>query len=290
MPMSPHRLALTGFLAIVIAFVAIPGVIFAASGTSTKYTHPIVTTALKHQGGWGGQCWTFMQQVVFEATGKEVGFDYRLGFFEAGATEVSLAKAQEGDIIQITDDRDTSPSADYPGLHTAIVMENKGRGIFKVIDSNANWDEVVTVREEYDPVAATARYGNPNLKVHVYRINVPGWKPGQTTTTSAAASTVKWSAGDRAIVAADGDSLNLRVAPGASSKVITRLSDGSTVTILSRTTMNVDGRDWINVSTAWGDGWVATQYLRKDEVGGASSGGTRPISTWRVTIPIVSAQ
>jgi uncharacterized protein YraI len=101
---------------------------------------------------------------------------------------------------------------------------------------------------------------------------------------------VKWSAGDRAVVAADGDGLNLRAAPGAAAKILTRLPDGTAVTVMSNTVVAADGRDWVSVSTKLGDGWVAASYLRKENVGGASAGGQRPISTWRVTIPIVSSR
>ncbi len=286
MPLSPHRLALAGLLTLIAVVGAIPGVILAATDPAPRYTHPIVVTALKYEGAWGGQCWTFMQRVVFEATGREVGFDYRQGFFDAGASEVPLSEAREGDIIQVADDRHTSGDADYSGLHTAIVMENKGGGEFKVIDSNANWDEVVRVREGYNPTEAAARYGNPNLRAHAYRIPVKG--AAGAGGSSPAAGRVSLAAGDRAVVAADGDGLNLRKAPGTSAKILTKLADSTAVTVLSQSPVSVDGRDWVNVSTPSGDGWVAAQYLKKQTVGGASTGGQRPITTWRVTIPIVS--
>lgn len=214
---------------------------------------PIVDAAMRHLGTHGGQCWTFMRAVVAQATGRQVGFDYRQGFFEAGAVEVSAEEAAAGDIIQIASDANTHPWASYPGLHTAIVIDNLGGGVFNAIDSNQNWDEMVNLRPDYNPYAAAARYG---LDVHIYRI--PGGSAGDT---SAAAST-DWAAGDGAVVAAGGDCLNLRDGPGLSASRIRCIPSGTALTAAGPATA-ADGFVWLEVDTPYGHGWVAAMYLRR---------------------------
>jgi hypothetical protein len=111
MPMSQHRLALAGILAALLGVLA-SATLAHADSTPTPATNPIVATAQKYLGTQQGQCWTFVQKVVLEATGQKMGFDYRQGFFDAGAIEVDAASAQAGDIIQIDNDADTAPDAD----------------------------------------------------------------------------------------------------------------------------------------------------------------------------------
>src|SRR5690348_7796343 len=145
MPMSQHRLALAAILVAIVAALSMsarPHTVEAAPAAQ----NPIVTTALSYDGTYQGECWVFVKKVVLEATGRQMGFDYRQGFFDAGAVEVSTAAAQPGDIIQIADDNDTSPDASYNGLHTAIILVNHGDGTFDVIDSNRDFDGVVHQR------------------------------------------------------------------------------------------------------------------------------------------------
>lgn len=73
-----------------------------------------MAAAVRYDGTWQGECWAFVKKVVREATGQEMGFDYRQGYFDAGATEVTVATAQPGDIIQIANDFNSGPNADYP--------------------------------------------------------------------------------------------------------------------------------------------------------------------------------
>lgn len=215
---------------------------------------PIVDAAMRQLGTHGGQCWTFMREIVAEATGQQVGFDYRQGFFEAGAVEVSAEEATAGDIIQIASDANTSPWASYPGLHTAIVMENLGGGVFNAIDSNQNWDEMVALRPGYNPYAAAARYG---LQVHIYRI--PSGSAGDAVPT---ATTTDWSAGDSATVSAGGDCLNLRAAPALGAARIRCIPSGTAVTSAG-STVAADGFVWLEVDSPQGHGWVAAKYLTR---------------------------
>ena len=222
-----------------------------SASAQARVDGPVATVAQRYLGTHGGQCWTFMQQVVFEATGRHVGFDYREGFFEAGAIEVTAREAANGDIIQIADDSNTSPSAGYSGLHTAIILENLGGGVFDAIDSNQSWDEMVRLRPGYDPFAAAARYG---LQVHIYRI--PGGGPGESG-SAMAASVIP---GGNAAVATDSGCLNLRTKPGIKGAKIACLANHTAVTVTGET-VRADGLEWAPVSTPAGEGWVAARYL-----------------------------
>ncbi len=280
MPMSPHRPALAGTLAAFIAAFLAFGLFQATHlRAAPTYSNPIAVTALKYQGTHGGQCWTFMQQVVFEATGRTVGFDYREGFFEAGATEIfNLADVREGDIIQVAADSNTSPNADYAGLHTAIVLDNVGGGLFNIIDSNSQWDELVRRREGYDPVASAAAKG---LQYHVYRI--------PTGTTTVIAPSGPPSEGDQALVNTPGDCLRLREGPGPDYAIITCIPNRSEVTVTG-TPARVSGISWVPVSTSAGPGWMAEAYLvKKPNVPGAGAGPTRSLLRYRTIAPAISS-
>jgi uncharacterized protein YraI len=226
-----------------------------SSASAADSDSPIVNAALRHLGTHGGQCWTFMREVVAEATGRQVGFDYRQGFFDAGAVEVSPDEAVAGDIIQIASDADTSPWASYSGLHTAIIMKNLGNSHFDAIDSNQNWDEMVRLRPDYDPYESAARSG---LQVHIYRI--PGGGPGDIAASDAGSS--NWAAGDSAVVAADPGCLNLRSSAGTDASKIACLPSGTTAEILDGPTA-AGGYTWVELQTVDGTGWAASAFLRK---------------------------
>lgn len=128
----------------------------------------IATVALSHVGTYGGQCWVFMQHVVHEATGRTIGTDYIKGFLNAGAYEVAPADAGPGDIIQILDNRYTTWDADYPGMHTSIVIENHHDGSFTVVEANAEWDGMVTLNTKYRPENTVKQM--PWLAIHVFHV------------------------------------------------------------------------------------------------------------------------
>ena len=282
MPLSQHRLALAGILLVV---VTIPLLTFARAGAqSGPPAHPIIATALQYEGAYGGECWTFMKKVVKEATGRDVGFDYRDGYLEAGAVEVRIADARPGDIIQIADDRNTTPSADYGGLHTAFIIDNLGRGLFNVIDSNSNFDGMVRVRYDYDPAASAARYG---IQFHIYRIGTGAFTPPAPKPT-ATPSVTPLRLGDRAIVSAQGDCLNLRSGAGVGQPIIRCIPDKTPVTLLSDA-VTVGGRQWLQVSSSLGNGWVAAEYLAPTEAKGSASAPTSPLLQFRSFVPQVSS-
>jgi hypothetical protein len=221
-----------------------------------------------------------MQNVVGEVTGRYVNGDYRLSYLNAGATEVPLAQAQSGDIIQLADDKHTEATANYPGLHTAFVMENHGDGTFKVIDSNYLYDHVVRVHDDYDPLVSAGRY--QNIAVHVYRFPPGKVQPTPTAKAgarSATAATVSPSAtptptpdetpevraeplaaGTTAVIAADGDCLRIRDRAGLAGKEVACLPSGSLVRVLDGT-KEVDGYRWQLIQSGSVVGWAADMYL-----------------------------
>lgn len=282
MPMIRHRPALV-LVAIAAAFLLLPGLARAQEG---ERLNPIVAVALGYEGRAEGQCWPWVRQVVYEATGKRMGFDYRQGFFEAGAVEVSVRDARPGDVIQIADDRHTGPDADYPGLHTAIILKNHGNGTFDVIDSNSQWDGVVRKRLNYDPGAAAARY--PGLSFHIYSFFVDGTQPLVPPSPSPApVAPADIHVGDYLAVNTPGECLNLRSHTSlAADTRITCLADGTLLKAITEPVV-ANGRSWVKVSSPAGEGWVATDYVvKRPPPAGATGGGggTRPAFQFRVFV------
>lgn len=277
MPMSQHRPALA---AILVAVVAVLSAVFAAQpvDAAPPPTSPIADRAMKDLGTWQGECWLWVKQVVFEATGRQMGFDYREGFFEAGAVEVSLSEAGPGDIIQIADDSWTSPDADYPGLHTAIILSANGDGTFEAIDSNQNFDGMVNLRSNYDPAALAAARG---LNFHIYRF---GDAPAATKVATVPGPL---SAGDKARVNTPGECLNLRSAPGGS--VVKCIAHNTQVTVTG-SPKTQDGMTWLPVSTPAGNGWMAATFLLKEVPTAVPSGGggVKPVLPFRAVVSIAA--
>lgn len=236
----------------------------------------LTSTALASLGKFEGECFPFVQRVVKAVLGKSIGSDYRLGYLQAGAVEVTLAAAQAGDIIQLIDDRNTSPSADYPGMHTAIVMENYGGGKFRVVDSNASYDGMVRVRD-YEPRTIALRY--PYISIHAYHLidtPVPAGgivPPGASSASGGTAiAPVPLTPGAQAVVAADGDCLRVRSVPALSGATLTCMPTGASLTIAGGTA-EADGYKWLRISAPSGtSGWAVEQYLR----GVASNASTSP--------------
>lgn len=292
MPMSQHRAALAAILVAVVATFALTSTSAVAAPSPSN---PVALKALSYDGTWQGECWQFVKKVVREATGNEMGFDYRQGYYDAGGYEVGGPVAQPGDIIQIVSDANSGPDADYPGLHSAIIVEVLGNGVFNVVDSNQNWDGMVHLRPDYDPAAIAASRG---LNFHIYRIpvgpNVPkvapslsGGRPAPPPPQPGQLLNV----GDAAVVYTPGDVLNLRSGPGRDYGIIARLAHGTSVTILSATQAR-DGLTWVKVSTAFGEGWVATDYLSKDTskpAAPSSAGPAAPLLQYRTFVPFASA-
>ncbi len=246
--LNRSALLLAAGLVVLVTIVANPG--SASADTPASGNEAIASTALRYLGTHGGQCWTFMQRVVAEATGKQVNGAYRAGYFGAGGFEVAPEDAARGDIVQTAD---VNNDAVLTTPHTAIILKNLGNRRFDAIDSNQNWDEMVRLRPNYDPYGLAKARG---AVVHIYRI--PGGSGGGTTPPAAANHT--WATGDSAVVLTDFGCLNLRKSPSLTAPLVGCLPTGSGVTTNSPAT-NADGYAWVNVKTAKGDGWVATNYI-----------------------------
>ena len=115
----------------------------AISAVNVQNYGAIARTALAALDQQRGECLPWVRSVIQAATGRTIGADYNTGYLQAGAIEVPLINARDGDIIQITNPTNTQPNADYVGLHTAIVLDNLGGGKFRVVDSNSNYDGIV---------------------------------------------------------------------------------------------------------------------------------------------------
>ncbi len=260
MPMSQHRPALAAILVAFVAAISLSAATLAVAGSPPPVTNPIAADALSYVGTYQGQCWPFMKKVVAETTGRQIGFDYRQGFFDAGAVEVSPAQAQAGDIIQVANDANTAPNADYPGLHTAIILRNLGNGVFDVVDSNENFDGMVHERDGYSPGANAAAHG---LSYHIYRIGGTAGVGGPAPALQAVPP-ASFATGDRAVTNTPGDILNLRSGPGSNNPVIGRLADRTAVTLASAP-VALGGYHWVQVTTPQGSGWVAAEFLLKQQ-------------------------
>ncbi len=283
MPMSQHRPALA---AILVAFVAVLTAFTAArpaAAAPTQTSSPVVDRALQDVGTYQGECWQWMKKVIFEATGAEVGFDYRWGYLDAGATEVSILEAGPGDIIQIADDNWTEANADYNGLHTAIIISNNGDGTFEAIDSNQNWDGVVNLRSRYDPAAAAGRYG---LNFHIYRFSGEGAAPPAPPARTEAGPVT---AGDKARVNTPGDCLRLRSGPAGN--ITHCLGHGTQVTITGEPQVS-EGIRWAPVSTAAGKGWMAESFLLKEvptsSAALSGTGSAKPVFQYRAFVIVAT--
>jgi len=256
MPIRRRWTATVAALVMTLIILARPAGHAAAEVPSLNPNAGVATTALKYDGTYQGDCWGFVKRVVREATGRQMGFDYRQGFFDGGAIEVSLADAQAGDVIQFADASDTGPWADYAGLHTAIVLQRTSAGVFDVIDSNSQWDGIVRVRPGYDPISEATLKG---LSFHIYRFPGGGTSTA-TTTIGQTVSTPAFSQQVPATIATPSDCLNLRETGDPSATVLACLPDGTQVALTGGQTES-GGRTWASVVTPYGTGWVALEYV-----------------------------
>lgn len=244
----------------------------------------IVRTAIAALNQQRGECFPWVRSVVQAAVGRTIGFDYNLGYLQAGAVEVPIASARDGDVIQIANPAITRPDADYPGLHTAIVIDNLGSGMFRVVDSNSNFDGVVHVRDTYKPAELVARY--PGLVVRAYRFSAGAGNVAAAGTTPVIAApspipvvAVAPTPGARVTVAADGDCLRVRSTAGLAGSVLGCLPSGSSA-MVTQVGPTADGYSWVQVAAGSLTGWAAANYL-------ATAGASAPVAA-AVPAPSVS--
>jgi hypothetical protein len=287
MPLSQqHRPALAAILVAIIAVLSAFAAIRPASAApaSDSESNPIVDRAMQDLDTYQGECWLWMKAVVLDATGVDIGFDYRWGFLDRGAVEVSILEAGPGDVIQIADDDYTDPEASYDGLHTAIILSNNGDGTFEAIDSNQNYDGVVHLRSGYDPAAAASRYG---LNFHIYRI-----KGGDASLVPPPVKTVAGPlfTGDKARVNTPGDCLRVRSGPAGT--ITHCLGHGTQVTVTGAAQV-LEGIRWVPVTTMAGSGWMAESFLLKEvpESSPAAPSGTgtvKPAFQYRAFVNVAT--
>ncbi len=255
---TSRRLILSAILAGVLAVVAFQP--STAAGQSAGMDHPAVRVAANQVGNHGGQCKMFVRQ-VFARVGANIGPGYRAAYLNVG-TEIDPANARAGDILQIS--HPANGEAFYPGMHTAIVIENLGNGTFKVVDSNFGGDERVRIHNWTPRVPS-------HLRLYAYRIDLgatgssSSGSSGSSSNSSPAADVPEapdLAVGDEAIVATGTSCLNMRDGAGLNHSRIDCMESGGKLTVLSEPTSS-NGFTWVKVQTESGqEGWVAAEYLR----------------------------
>jgi len=121
----------------------------------------------------GIQCKGFVQKVVRKA-GRKLDSGYRFCYLDVGK-ETTSKEATRGDIIQLDNpsinhderkDRKGGSAAYTKPMHTAIVIDNYGNGVYKVVD--CNWGKFrYTVRiGDWNP----CKQAGKKLHVHFYRL------------------------------------------------------------------------------------------------------------------------
>lgn len=98
----------------------------------------VADLALTKVGGKGGECWTFVQNMILQAGGRNISTstssrDYFAHLQAAGGTPVaSLAALAKGDVVQIGQ-----------GVHTFIIVGRISGSRFDVVDSNHDFKGTV---------------------------------------------------------------------------------------------------------------------------------------------------
>jgi len=271
----PARLLSIGALLVLVVLVGV-----ASNGQPARaqsYDSAIAQRALQDLGTYQGDCWPWVKRVVQDATGKTMGFGYISGYIQGGAVQVSMEEARAGDVIQISDPSNPDPGAYYNGLHTALILENLGGGVFNAIDSNQNWDGMVNLRPNYKPFARAASLG---LAVHIWRFEGSAGSPGVSIAAPAEPDRPAGSQPAR-VATGTGECLRLRSGASAGSQILTCLADRSRVWITGEG-VAADGYTWVPVTTLAGSGWMAIEFLELDpptDATGAGSTDPEPTST-----------
>lgn len=125
--------------------------------------------------------------------------------------------------------------------------------------------------------SSSSSYGPiPGLLALICVFGIIAWLVEETSKLRSSSGT---GSGETAFVAAS--ELNVRSAPGRENTILTTLSDGAAVQVLSRTQAS-DGSPWVNVRAGGVEGWVNAKYLR-------DSNAVAPSDTVHVPTPDVAA-
>ena len=209
-----------------------------------------------------GQCWTFMHDVVLQASAGSMSVgqnnDYFGSYSAVGGQLIARDSAQPGDIIQLYNPANHQDSAH---VHTAIVLSHSsGSNSFGVIDANYALNLQV-LRHTWDPFADAA--GHPGWAVAIWRLGtVSGGASGYEVAFQANTGSL-WSVGVE-----NHGAWGLGMMPGTS-PAIARLSNGGYEIAFQANT----GSLWTvgdDGNTNWGLGMMAGS---SPAITGLASGG-----------------
>jgi hypothetical protein len=131
----------------------------------------IYAEADSYPSGTGvGVCKSWVES-VFNAVAEDAGASLRLGsgyygcYQDAGGSQVQLAEAVRGDVVQVYES--SEPETYHWGMHVAIVVDNLGGGVLNVIDANWNVDGLV-LRHQWNVPAHLSEH--EGLEVAVWRL------------------------------------------------------------------------------------------------------------------------
>jgi hypothetical protein len=119
---------LTTLVALATVAVAAPAAALASPANDFRNSAIVQVAEQSATGSYGGQCYVFMSNVVYKASGDWIRIDgshaYYGAYQRAGATLQTDASARPGDIIQVYDRYN---DGEYiPRMHTAIITANLG--------------------------------------------------------------------------------------------------------------------------------------------------------------------
>ncbi|MDZ7727221.1 MAG: SH3 domain-containing protein [Dehalococcoidia bacterium] len=255
MGISPTRTALTLTALALLAVIAVQAP--RPASAQSPESHPIVAAAMQRAGTYGGQCYTFVQDVVRDVTGRHIGMGYRQGFLSAGGIEIDPANARAGDVLQIANPNDTGSY--YPGMHTVIVIENLGNRTYKVVDSNWQWNERVAVHNWHRASAPATSSSTPIASLSMTA--APTFRPGPVPAPPGRPELPRSSKPAMAPALSPAVASASVAALASATNILDCLSAGTAMTVLSGPTY-ADGYSWVQVELASGQrGWVASEFL-----------------------------
>ena len=190
MRLSRVKIGFVVILGVLAVMAALPAAALAIDSRIT--TEALYNQANSYPSGTtvgDGQCFDFGYQ-VFKAVAQSVGSSALIGgagtygyygcYQQAGGVEVTQDEAQRGDYIQIYDSANPwndSPTTGAYSVHTAIIQDNLGGGVFNVIDQNFT-QPLKVGRHQFNPAKFIADdCGGSPWKVAYWRLGSIGGVP-----------------------------------------------------------------------------------------------------------------